>query len=139
MVLWHSLRKPVSCPAVWRAQCLCEPDESLPYCKLVESAKAEEQRIWIRTFQSASIDSDNLHSLGSGQLFRLSGSHSILEVPDRVEARPHVRDLKQPTQMLPRSFHERYQALRIQIPHPPQMTCQMPIYDEVAKHRLVKG
>jgi hypothetical protein len=111
----------------------------LPYRNLVESAKAEEQRIWIRTSQSESIDSENLNTLGRRQLFRLSGSHAILEVPDRVKARPHVRDLKQPTQMLPRSFHERYQALRIQIPHPPQMTSQMPIHDEVAEHRLIKG
>ena len=36
-------------PEVWLAQCLCESNESLPYGKPVESAKAEEQRIRIRT------------------------------------------------------------------------------------------
>jgi len=70
--IWHSLREPVSCPEVWLAQCLCEPDESLPYRKLVESAKAEEQRIRIRTFQGESIDSKNLNTLTRRQLFRLS-------------------------------------------------------------------
>ena len=41
--------------------------------------------------------------------------------------------------MLPGSFHQCCEAFRIQIPHPAQMTRQMPIYNEVAKHRLVKG
>jgi hypothetical protein len=72
MAIWHSLRELVSWPEVWLAQCLCEPDESLPYCKVVESAKAEEQRIWIRTSQSESIDGKNLNTLGRRQLFRLS-------------------------------------------------------------------
>jgi hypothetical protein len=44
----------------------------LPYRNLVESAKAEEQRIRIRTSQSASIDGENLNTLGRRQLFRLS-------------------------------------------------------------------
>jgi hypothetical protein len=44
----------------------------LPYRKLVKSAKAEEQRIRIRTSQSESIDGENLNTLGRGQLFRLS-------------------------------------------------------------------
>jgi hypothetical protein len=70
--IWHLLRGPVSCPEVWLAQCLCESNESLPYRKLVESAKAEEQRIRIRTSQSASIDGENLNTLGLRQLFRLS-------------------------------------------------------------------
>jgi hypothetical protein len=72
LVIWHSLRELVSCPEVWLAQCLCEPNESLPYRKLVESAKAEEQRIRIRTSQGASIDGENLNTLGSRQFFRLS-------------------------------------------------------------------
>jgi hypothetical protein len=72
LAIWHSLRKLVSCPEVWVAQCLCESNEPLPYRKLIESAKAEEQRIRIRTSQSASIDGDNLNTLGRGQLFRLS-------------------------------------------------------------------
>ena len=58
-------------PAVWLAQCLCESNESLPYRNLVETAKAEEQRIRIRTFQGASIDAENLNPLGRHQLFRL--------------------------------------------------------------------
>lgn len=62
----------VSCPEVRLAQCLCEPDEPLPYRKLVESAKAEEQGIRIRTSQSASIDGENLNTLGLRQLFRRS-------------------------------------------------------------------
>ena len=70
--IWHSLRELVSCPEVWLAQCLCESNESLPYRKLVESAKAEEQRIRIRTSQSASIDGENLNTLGRRQLFRPS-------------------------------------------------------------------
>ena len=93
----------------------------------------------IRTSQSASIDGKNLNTLSLRQLFRLSRGHFILEVPDRVEPCSDVRDLKQPSQMLPGSLHERCKALCIQIPHPAQMTCEMPIYDEVAKHRLVKG
>jgi len=52
LAIWHSLRELVSCPEVWLAQCLCESNESLPYRKLVESAKAEEQRIRIRTSQT---------------------------------------------------------------------------------------
>ncbi len=59
-------------PGVWLAQCLCESNQSLPNRKLVESAKAEQQRIRIRTPQCASIDSENLNSLGRRQLFRLS-------------------------------------------------------------------
>jgi hypothetical protein len=70
--IWHSLRELVSRPEVWLAQCVCESNESLPYRKLVESAKAEEQRIRIRTSQSASIDGENLNALGRRQLFRLS-------------------------------------------------------------------
>ena len=62
----------VSCPEVWLVQCLCESNESLPYRKLVESAKAEEQRIRIGTFQSASIDGKNLNTLGRRQLFSSS-------------------------------------------------------------------
>ena len=70
--VWHSLRELVSWPEVWLAQCLCKSNESLPYRKLVESAKAEQQRIRIRTSQSASIDGENLNTLGRRQLFRLS-------------------------------------------------------------------
>ena len=55
----------------WLAQCLCEPDESLPYRKLVESSKAEEQCIRIRASQSESIDGENLNTLGRRQFFRL--------------------------------------------------------------------
>jgi hypothetical protein len=44
----------------------------LPYRKLVESAKAKEQRIRIRTSQSASIYGENLNTLGRRQLFRSS-------------------------------------------------------------------
>ena len=72
IAIWHLLRELVSCPEVWLAQCFCEPDESLPYRKLVESAKAEEQRIRIRTSQSESIDGQNFNTLGRRQLFRLS-------------------------------------------------------------------
>ena len=68
----HSLRELLSCPEVWLAQCLCESNKSLPYRKLVESAKAEEQRIRIRTSQSASIDGENLNAQGRRQLFRPS-------------------------------------------------------------------
>lgn len=57
---------------VWLAQCLCEANESLPYRKLVESAKAEEQRIWIGRSQGESINGENLNALGGSQLFRLS-------------------------------------------------------------------
>jgi len=67
-----SLTELVSWPEVWLAQCLCESNESLPYSELVESAKAEEQRIRIRKSQSASIDGKNLNTLGRRQLFRLS-------------------------------------------------------------------
>jgi hypothetical protein len=70
--IWHSLIELVSSPEVWLAQCLCESNESLPYRKLVESAKAEEQRIRIGTSQSASIDGENLDTLGRRQRFRLS-------------------------------------------------------------------
>ena len=55
------MRELVSCAEVWLAQCLCESNESLPYRKLVESAKAEEQRIRIGTFQSESIDGEDLN------------------------------------------------------------------------------
>jgi len=72
LAIWHSLREVVSCPEVWLAQCPCESNESLPYRKLVKSAKAEEQRIRIRTSQGASIDGENLNTLGRRQLFRLS-------------------------------------------------------------------
>jgi hypothetical protein len=68
--IWHSWKELVSCPEVWLAQCLCESNKSLPYRKLVESAKAEEQRIRIRTSQGASIDGENLNTLGRRQLFR---------------------------------------------------------------------
>jgi hypothetical protein len=44
----------------------------LPYRKLVKSAKAEEQRIRIRASQRASIDGENLNTLGCRQLFRPS-------------------------------------------------------------------
>jgi len=54
------------------AQCLCESNESLPYRKLVESSKAEDQRIRIRTLQGASIDAKDLNALGRGRLFCLS-------------------------------------------------------------------
>jgi hypothetical protein len=64
------LKELVSFPEVWLAQSLCESNESLPYRKLVKSAKAEEQRIRIRTSQSASIDGENLNTLGRRQLFR---------------------------------------------------------------------
>ena len=67
--IWHSLRELVSSPEVWLAQCLCESNQSLPYRKLVESAKAEKQRIRIGTSQSASIDGENLNTLGRRQLF----------------------------------------------------------------------
>ena len=40
--IWHSLGGLVSFPQAWLAQCLCESNESLPYRKLVEAAKAEE-------------------------------------------------------------------------------------------------
>lgn len=90
--LWR-FRIRVSRSEVWLAQCLCESNESLPYRKPVESAKAEEQRVRIKTSQSASIDAKNLDPLGRRQPFRLSGSHFILEVPDRIKARPDVRDL----------------------------------------------
>ena len=53
------------------AQCLSESNESLPYRALVEAAKAEEQRIRIRTSQSESIDGKNLNTLARRQLFRL--------------------------------------------------------------------
>jgi hypothetical protein len=69
-VTWHSIRELVSFPEGRLAQCLCESNESLPYCKLIESAKTEEQRIRIRTSQSASIDGENLNTLGRRQLFR---------------------------------------------------------------------
>ena len=72
MAITPRLREPLSYPEVWLAQCLCEPDESLPYRKLVESAEAEEQRIRIRSSQSASIDGENLNTLGRRQLFRQS-------------------------------------------------------------------
>ena len=72
LAIWHSLRELISCPEVWLTQCLCESNESSLYRKLVESAKAEEQRIRIRTSQSASIDGENLNTMGRGQLFRLS-------------------------------------------------------------------
>ena len=58
-------------PSVWLAQCLCESNESLPYRKLVKSAKSEQQRLWIRTFQSASIDGENLNTLGRRQSLRM--------------------------------------------------------------------
>ena len=67
--IWHSLRELVSSPEVWLAQCLCESNQSLPYRKLVESAKAEKQRIRIGTSQGASIDGENLNTLGRRQLF----------------------------------------------------------------------
>ena len=70
--IWHSLRNSDAWPEAWLAQCLCESNESLPYRKLVESAKAEEQRVRIRTFQSASIDGDNLNTSVRCQLFRSS-------------------------------------------------------------------
>jgi hypothetical protein len=44
----------------------------LPYRKFVKSAKSEQRRIRIRTFQSASIDGENLNTLGRRQLFRPS-------------------------------------------------------------------
>ena len=72
LAIWHSLRELLSCPEVWLAQCLCKSNESLPYRKLVESAKTEEQRIRIRASQSASIDGENLNILGCGQHFRPS-------------------------------------------------------------------
>ena len=71
---------------MWLAQCFCEAVEALADCKLVESAKAEEQRIWIRASESASIDGENLNALGSRSLFCASRCHSILEVADGVEA-----------------------------------------------------
>ena len=54
------------------AQRLRESNESLPYRKLVKSAKAEEQRIWIGTSQCASIDGENFNTQGRRQVFRLS-------------------------------------------------------------------
>jgi hypothetical protein len=69
---WVPKESPSSFPEVWLAQCFCQSNESLPYRKLVESAKAEEQRIRIRTPQGASIDGENLNTLGLRQLFRLS-------------------------------------------------------------------
>jgi hypothetical protein len=41
--------------------------------------------------------------------------------------------------VLPCSFNEGCEALGIQVPHPAQVTRQMPIDDEIAEHRLVKG
>jgi hypothetical protein len=73
-----SLRELVSRPEVWLAQCPCHSNESLPYRRRVESAKAEEQRMRIRTSQRASIDGENLNALGFRQLFRLSRRHFIL-------------------------------------------------------------
>ena len=64
LAIWHSFE-------VWLAQCLCESNESLPNRRLVESAKAEEQCLRIRTSQRASIDGKNLNTLGRRQLFRL--------------------------------------------------------------------
>jgi hypothetical protein len=72
LTIWRLLRELVPCPEVWLAQCLCESNESLPYRNLVESAKAEEQRIRIRKSQSTSIDGENLNTLGRRQFFRLS-------------------------------------------------------------------
>lgn len=72
LTIWHSLGELVSFPEVWLAQCLCESKESLPYRRLVEAAKAEEQRFWIGTFQSTSIDGENLNILRRGQLFSSS-------------------------------------------------------------------
>src|SRR5271163_742737 len=70
--IWHSLRKRVSQPEVWLAECLCESNEPMPNRRLVKSAKDEEQRFRIRTSQGASIDGKNLNTLGRRQLFRLS-------------------------------------------------------------------
>jgi hypothetical protein len=72
LAISHSLGELVSFAEVWLAQCLCESNESLPYRKVVESAKAEEQRFRIRTSQSASIDGENLNTMGRRQLFRMS-------------------------------------------------------------------
>jgi hypothetical protein len=69
---YHSLRERVSCSEVRLGQCLCESNESLPYRRLIESAKTEEQRIRIRASQSASIDGEYLNTLGLRELFRLS-------------------------------------------------------------------
>jgi hypothetical protein len=41
----------------------------LSYRQLAESAKAKEQRLRIRTSQSASIDGENLNTLRLRQLF----------------------------------------------------------------------
>ena len=57
---------------VWLAQCLGESNESLLDRGFVESSKAEEQRIWIGTFQTASIDTDDLNTPGFRPQFRLS-------------------------------------------------------------------
>jgi len=65
----NSLRGTGSGCAVWLAQCFCEAVEALADCKLVESAKAEEQRIRIRASESASIDGENLNALGGRSLF----------------------------------------------------------------------
>ena len=67
--------------AVGLAQCLYESNESLPYRKLVEPAKAEEQSIWIRTSQDASIDGKNLNTLGRRQLFRRREAIPFLRYP----------------------------------------------------------
>jgi hypothetical protein len=69
---FHFLRELASCPEVRLTQCLSESSKSLPYRKLVESAKAEKQGIRIGTFKGASINGENLNTLGRCQLFCLA-------------------------------------------------------------------